>query len=418
MKKLQYLLVFLCLATAFYQCKAQNDRVKGWQQDIDFLLAEIKKQHYVYKNKVLPQPLTTQLENLKKQVAEYSDERMLIELQRAMYHLGDGHSYVLPFGANVAPIHFLPLHFYEFSDGMFVIDANDTYQHLIGLKIKKIGKTTTEKLMHGMQSFISQDNIMGAKWIGPFFLRFRGLLEAYNLPKNSADIELQFENINGKTVREKVAFIPVPRQRGIPKLVTPKAHVPLYLSNVQANFWLKDLPDKKVLYWQFNQVFDNDNETISTFSKRLDSQLVVRQPRLLVVDVRHNNGGNGDLTPPLIAVLKKFEQNQKGKIVVITGRNTFSAAQIFITKVDKETNALFAGEPSSSSPNFVGEENGIILPYSKAIVSISNRYHENNKGDNRAWIEPILPVSLSSKDYFEGKDPILEAIFREYLKSN
>ncbi|MFN8354857.1 MAG: hypothetical protein U0Y10_10455 [Spirosomataceae bacterium] len=416
MKKLLYVLIFLCSTTLSCQCNAQSDRVKNWHQDIDFLLTEIKKQHYVYKNSALPQALTQQLENLKQHTAEYSDERMLIELQRAMYHLGDGHSYVLPFGATVAPIHFLPLHFYEFSDGMFVIDANNEYQHLIGLKVKKIGNTTPQKLMHDMEHFISQDNTMGAKWIGPFFLRFRGLLEAYKLPKNSPDIELQFENKTGKMINEKITFVPVPRQRGIPKLVAPKTNVPLYLSNVHTNFWLKDIPQKKTLYWQFNQVFGSDNESIYTFSKRFDSQLIAQKPRLLIVDVRHNNGGNGDLTPPLIAILKKYEKSQQGKIVVITGRNTFSAAQIFITRVDKETNALFVGEPSSSSPNFVGEENGVILPYSNAIVSISNRYHENNKGDSRKWIEPNLPVFLSSKDYFEGKDPVLEAIFKEYQK--
>lgn len=417
MKKLLHLsFVLFCLIALSCQTNAQNDKATSWQHDIDFLSAEIKKQHYVYKNKDLPEALIQQLEHLKKHSTAYSNERMLIELQRAMYYLGDGHSYVLPFGANVAPIRFLPLHFYEFSDGLFVIDASPPYEHLVGLKVKKIGLVTTQKLMQDMVHFISQDNTMGAKWIGPFFLRFRGLSEAYGLPQNAADIDIVFENQTGKTVKQKVAFVDVPRQRGIPKLLAPKAHIPLYLSNVQTNFWLKDMPEKQVLYWQFNQVFNSDNESINAFSKRLDSQLVAKKPRFLIIDVRHNNGGNADLTPPLIRVLKNYEQNQQGKIIVLTGRNTFSAAQIFITRVDKETNALFAGEPSSSSPNFVGEENGLTLPYSGAIVSISNRYHENNKGDNRKWIEPNLSILLSSKSYFEGKDPVLEAVLKEYVK--
>jgi hypothetical protein len=417
MKKLLHLsLALLCLTTSFCQTKAQNDRLKNWQQDIDYLVSEIKKQHYVYKNKDLPQALTQHFENLKKNIANYSDERMLIELERGMYFLGDGHSYVLPFGMSIAPTYYLPLHFYEFSDGMFVITANENYQHLIGLKVKKIGEMTPKKFMQDMEHFISQDNTITAKWIGPFFLRFRGMLETYGLAKNATDITLQFEDKTGKAITEKVAFIPVPRQRGIPKLVAPKTQVPLYLSNVQTNFWLKEMPEKKILYWQFNQVFDSENESISAFSKRLDSVLISKKPQLLIVDVRHNNGGNADLTLPLITVLKNYEKNQQGKIVVITGRNTFSAAQIFITKVDKETNAIFAGEPSSSSPNFVGEENGLQLPFSGAIVSISNRYHENNKGDTRKWIEPNLVVLLSSKDYFDGKDPVLEAVFKEYAK--
>ena len=34
------------------------------------------------------------------------------------------------------------------------------------------------------------------------------------------------------------------------------------LQNVQTNFWLKDLPEKKTLYFQFNQVFDAENEEV------------------------------------------------------------------------------------------------------------------------------------------------------------
>jgi hypothetical protein len=97
-------------------------------------------------------------------------------------------------------------------------------------------------------------------------------------------------------------------------------------------------------------------------------------------------------------------------------RYTFSAAQIFIAQVNRHTRTVFAGEPSSSKPNFVGEENQIVLPWSGAIGSISNRYHESIPGDNRSWIEPEIKVELSSKDYFANRDPALEAILKRYQK--
>ena len=132
--------------------------------------------------------------------------------------------------------------------------------------------------------------------------------------------------------------------------------------------------------------------------------------------MRHNNGGNGDLTPPLIRALKEFERADKGRIVIITGRNTFSAAQIFISRVESGMTAVFAGEPSSSKPNFVGEENEVILPYSGARGSISNRYHENIPGDTREWIVPKLAIELSSTDYFGNRDRVLEAVLAQYSK--
>jgi hypothetical protein len=185
---------------------------------------------------------------------------------------------------------------------------------------------------------------------------------------------------------------------------------------VATNYWIEKNPEKGTIYFQFNQVEDMPGESIAAFSTTLDSELTVLKPKLFIVDVRNNNGGNGTLLQPLIDVIKKYEAVDKtAKIVVITGRNTFSAAQIFISLLNRYTHALFAGEPSSSSPNFVGEEgNTIMLPYSGAIGNISWRYHENIPGDKRKWIQPQLPVTLSSKQYFDNRDPVMELITKKF----
>jgi hypothetical protein len=186
------------------------------------------------------------------------------------------------------------------------------------------------------------------------------------------------------------------------------------LSQVSTPYWFQRL-DADTLYVQFNQVVNGPNETLAAFASRLEGALGEPRPKLLVADVRHNNGGNAELLPPLLGVLKAFEAKQPdARLVVLTGRNTFSAAQIFIAQVNRETKAVFAGEMSSSKPNFVGEENGIVLPWSKASGSISNRYHESIPGDRREGIEPELKLELSSADYFGNRDVLLEAVRRTY----
>lgn len=218
---------------------------------------------------------------------------------------------------------------------------------------------------------------------------------------------------------EKIPFVPAPQFRGVPKLGPPKLSVngvpPLYLSDVATPYWIRELPDETVLYFQFNQVMNAPQENLRTFAQWLGNVLGERPPHLLVVDVCHNNGGNADLRFPLVDVLKRFERsNPKAKIVVITGRNTFSAAQIFIAHVNHQTRAIFAGEPSSSKPNFVGEENEVILPWSGARGSISNRYHETIPGDQRIWIEPEVKVELLSADYFANRDPVLQEVLKRF----
>ena len=99
------------------------------------------------------------------------------------------------------------------------------------------------------------------------------------------------------------------------------------------------------------------------------------------------------------------------RIYVLMGRNTFSACQNFTNRVERWTDATFVGEPSSSSPNFVGEENSIVLPFSRVGGSISNRYwQDSDPFDLRRWIEPDVRIELTAAEYFEGVDPVLEHV--------
>ncbi|MCK5712823.1 MAG: hypothetical protein KAI25_08915, partial [Hyphomicrobiaceae bacterium] len=80
-------------------------------------------------------------------------------------------------------------------------------------------------------------------------------------------------------------------------------------------------------------------------------------------------------------------------------------------RLERWTDAEFAGEPSSSSPNFVGEETNLLLPFSRVRGSISTLYwQDSDPGDERAWIGMDFPVELSAKDYFAGRDPVLQAV--------
>ncbi len=405
------------ITNAGCQSTVSTDRINGWRSDIDTLIEKVKTEHYIYSKQPLRERLITEVQDLKKNVPVFSDERMLIELQRLMFQLGDGHCYVLPFGASKVDSRFLPLHFYQFSDGLFIIDADSAHKKLIGCQVLKIGPVIPEKFMGDMTHFISEDNTMGALWIGPFFLRFHGMLESYGLNAADPTVTMTMKTTKGDIVKEDVDFVPVPRLRGIPKLVPSQLPgsppPPLYLYNLHSSYWMKELPEDSALYFEFNQVMNDPVESLASFSNDLDNVLQQKNIRTLIVDVRNNNGGNGELIDPLLKVLEKFDSKGSGrKLYVITGRNTFSAAQIFISLLNRNTHAVFAGEPSSSKPNFVGEENDLQLPWSGALCSISNRYHESIPGDKRQWIEPEIQISLSSADYFANRDPVLTMILK------
>lgn len=193
---------------------------------------------------------------------------------------------------------------------------------------------------------------------------------------------------------------------------TLSGQTPLYLKDVYRPYWFEYLPESKTVYFQFNRVMNDEKEPFDKFGERLFTFINESEVQKLVIDMRHNNGGNSLLLPPLInALISTRKINQRGKLFVIIGRKTFSAAQNAATWIERNTNAIFVGEPTGSSPNFVGEENAFELPYSKLMANVSDLYWQSSlPEDKRAWIAPLLYAPPTFDDYRNQRDAAMLAI--------
>ena len=90
-----------------------------------------------------------------------------------------------------------------------------------------------------------------------------------------------------------------------------------------------------------------------------------------------------------------------------------AAAQNLSTYLEQQTDAIFAGEPTGSSPNFVGEEDFIVLPYSKVAANVSDLFWQSSwPGDKRHWIAPLIYIPPSFKAYSVNRDEALEALLK------
>jgi hypothetical protein len=187
------------------------------------------------------------------------------------------------------------------------------------------------------------------------------------------------------------------------------------LQDTERVFLTHSLASHAALYFQLNQVADSPDTTLAALAAQLRATLTSTGARNLIVDVRHNSGGNNLLLQPLLDAIAGFaEGSHERRVFVITGRATFSAAQNFITRLERRLpRVVFAGEPSMSSPNFTGEDNPLQLPFSGLMVGISNRYWQDSAPDDvRPWIEPHLPAVLTSEDWLANRDPALDAVLR------
>jgi hypothetical protein len=100
----------------------------------------------------------------------------------------------------------------------------------------------------------------------------------------------------------------------------------------------------------------------------------------------------------------------KGKVYVLSGRNTFSSGQMFLALVKDNKLATIIGEETNEPACYAGELYPFNLPNSRLRVTLSVRYWMSPGGCRGGrGIVPEVPVKQRAEDYLAGRDAILKA---------
>lgn len=393
-------------------------REEAWKKDISYLVSRIKQLHFDMKKTVPKIEFEKLVYDLKTTISKSTDEQIVFKIMRLFGTLGSGHNIIIPTSPKRGSLKQLPVQFYRFNDGMYIVNAKEAYKKLIGYKVEFIGNKPIDKALEMTDIVNAKDNSMQSLWLGPYYLSLPSVLEGLNIIEESKQVKLTLKNPDGKkeiiTLKgQSWNFTGFPK---LPKLKTENQ--PLFLSKTEDYYWSKALPSYNAMYVQFNLVQQKKGLTLMDFNLKLREDIKQRNSQNLILDLRFNSGGNGSIFPPMLKTLIEFEiKNPKGKVFVLIGRRTFSAAQNLLTEITKFTNAILVGEPSGSKPNFIGESGWFKLPYSGLLGLIASQYHQTSKAEDfRDWIAPHIPVGLSSNDYFNGNDKALNVI-KEVIES-
>lgn len=397
--------------------KPSSARNDDWIFDIDYLLSEIKRLHFIYRRSQLPPQFMNETGILKKNVNKLTDQQVIVSIQRLLSLLGDGHTFLYPIAMKKGQLTALPLKLYYFKDGLFIIGAGENYKDLVGKKIERIGNFSSGQVFKALKNYVSRDNDIGVTWLGPSYMILPEFLKAMGAINKTEEVQFTINDNGSLTNASIVPRKELPSEDDLAFKLFPPAfssgEVPMYLSRINQNYWFEKI-DSNCVYFQFNQVQNDKKETLSDFSDRLAETLIKEQIRNLVVDVRLNNGGEAQISFSLYRNLLKYSGTVKNsRIFLITGRNTFSAAQDFISFLDTYfNNIILVGEPSSSKPIHIGDETLFMLPNSGAVGSIATGHHQitRTSRDHRQWINPAIPVELSSVEYFNNQDPVMKTI--------
>jgi putative intracellular protease/amidase/ketosteroid isomerase-like protein/tetratricopeptide (TPR) repeat protein len=391
-------------------------REERWRYDLDHLVRRMEKVHYKLYAKVSREAFQQAVQHLKSRVATLKDEELAVGIQQILAMVGDGHTSLMWRPRNDGPLSRYPVEFYLYKEGLYVRSAAAEYSDIAGAKVVKIGNAGTEEALAAVEPLCSRDNAMGVKLESPIFLTNPAALTYLKIADDMTHVALVVEKLGGERVT--VDLQPKPTNRRSMKAFVKanrnaSAAEPISFKKNDDNFWFEYLPERKLVYFQFNAVLNGRDETLEKFCTRLFEFINANPVENLIIDMRNNGGGNNTLNRPLVHGLIRCDKvNRPGHLFVLAGRRTFSAAMNCSVDIERNTNAIFVGEPTGSSPNFVGETTILQLPCSGLRLSCSSLYWQSSTAiDRRTWIPPELVAEPSIEAFAANRDPGLEAVF-------
>jgi hypothetical protein len=397
-------------------------RADGIRLDLDVTRHEVKRRARLPFPRLDETAFDARLDALTAQAGDLDDDQLLVELSRLLALVNDGHSGVALADSSSMPR--LPVEFFLFDrpeppaaepPGIVIISASEPFRRMLGSRVRAIDDRPVSEILQLLDPLINRDNEWQVRQEFARCARMLTYLHGLGIARSTEGAALTLELPDGTTTtvdlpaeRFETSRVPPP---GWVRWVDTVGDPPLCFRNVGEPFWFIHLPEPRVLYVQFNAVRDDPAESLEHFTSRLAAAIDRESPSKLVVDVRWNGGGNTFLTLPLLHMIIASPMNHRGALFVITGRGTYSAAQNFSTMLWRHTNAIFVGEPTGASPNFIGETVFFPLPYSKLEVNVSDLYWGTSWPlDSRTSLVPLIYAPPAYAAWSAGRDPALEAI--------
>jgi len=428
----------LAIAAASRAAPASNpppvtaDGAREWREDLRFMASEMEKRHRNLFHTVSRERFEAAVRSLDARIPSLARHQILVEMARIVAMVGDGHTNLAPTRDPRVGFRTYPLRLYLFADGLAVRAASREHADVVGAKVVRIGSSSADQAYRAVRELIGRDNEMDARFFAPHLLVMPEVLHALGLIDDMEDAAFTLDV--GGTVRTLRLSPAGPAELLAPETDTtwmPRPELvdardgaarptPLWLQAPQDRYRFVPLPEAKAVYVQYNQVGDEEGgETIAAFADRLLAFLDANPVERLVLDLRLNRGGNGELNRPLlVALIRARRVDRPGGLFVLVGRSTWSAAQFLVNDLEKYTHAIFVGEPTGGKVNAFGDSSRITLPHSGVTVRVSTLWWQGDERDGRPWTAPQVAADLALADYRANVDPALDAALRYAPKAS
>lgn len=382
-----------------------------WRQDVAYFARELEQRHKNLLHSVTRADFARAVGRLDSAIPSLAPHQIALRLKQIAALVGDGHT-----GVHIPPWFTLyPLAVYWFGSELRITAATPEHRHALGARVVGIGDLGIEEVQARIATCFpsaANENPWFVLSASPAFVNRPEVLHGLGIVPALGPAPFQLEDEGGQRFTVEIAPIAAPAAASgtlvIPGLVPAAKTQPLFRQRPGEQFWFIALPDSETVYVSWRSY-----RGLGENARRLFQLLKRTTATRLVIDMRQNGGGDFfQGRRHMIEPVKRSPFNAKGRLFVIVGRRTYSAAMVNAIDFRKETNAILVGEPIGERPNSYSENDEMTLPNSRLVVSYSTRYYKFLEED----VEAVLPdvrIDPAWPDFREGRDPVLEWILRQ-----
>jgi hypothetical protein len=414
-----------------------------WREDLQFAVDTFLERDRSFTPEARQQ-FRSAIAQLQKTVEAKSDDQIIVEFAKAVALAKNAHTrlYLL---RNRSELRRYPIRVWWFADGLYVVRATPEYSALLGARVLTIANRSVEHVKEEVAPLFA-GNDSWRTYMSAYTMTSPDVLIGLGLTASDGRAEIGFTDRHGKKGKRRLEPLPLrrtdqpteswwdlcptrPRDDGswLNALSLDDAHLPLYLQNTERQYWSQYLQKERLFYIQFDRSGNAPTgESLTEFGKRALTELQSTAVNKIVVDVRFNTGGDLSIGRPFINQLAAFAKERKIKVYVITGRATFSAGIYHAMQLRQSVNAILVGEPIGDVLEIWSEGGNLLTPNSRLSLHYADRLHSYSPLERPEFKQylvtdtdlsitnamPDILVRQSSRDYFAGRDPALEAVKR------
>lgn len=275
-----------------------------------------------------------------------------------------------------------------------IVQAQRTIAQLVGKELTAIGGVSVDELYERVKPYLSGET---EGWLGVQFAQAicsARLLMHVGAAQEASQVTVTARDIfTGEEIEVTADTLP----GGYDYSAAQMMALPQTL--MQSGAYYATLLEQGEVFIQYNVCAENPQMPMADFAQAILDQMGAMQPETVIVDLRHNGGGDSEVINPLLDALSQMIES--GSVVyALIGPETFSSGVMNALDL-RSIGAVLVGEPTGGVMGF-GELKSIPVGDGMTLYCSSKDF------SGGAWpheqVEPDVQVVQTAADFTHGID--------------